>query len=450
MKGKYFSFQSELPVPVEEAFAWHLREGALERCLPPWMHVELLFPPGSPEEEGGRAGIRIKWGPFRFKWILEHHGCISNQEFSDVQIQGPFRLYRYRHSFLPVDPLSCKLSDEIEYEIPFMNQKIQTIFFRYFSWRHAILREDLKLIGQYPTAPMRILLSGSSGLIGSYLKNFLRLAGHEVVRLIRKKEDLGEDAIYWDPVHRVFQKDDFEGFDAVIHLSGSSIGEGRWTKKKKEEIFLSRCRDTWLLSHALCRLHKPPKTLLCASAVGFYGDRGDEELTEDSPRGKGFLADLCEKWEKATEEIENHGTRVIHARFGAVLSARGGALKKMLAPMRLGLGGKLGSGKQWFSWIGIDDVLGACYHSLMRQELSGAVNFTAPEPVTQEEFIHTLAARIHRPAFCCMPGWLVKAMFGEIAKEAILSSERVKPAKLLKTGYVFRYPDLKTALEFVM
>ena len=295
---------------------------------------------------------------------------------------------------------------------------------------------------------MRILLSGSSGLIGSALKNFLQTAGHEVACLVRNKEVVvPEETIYWDPVHGLFQKEDFEGFDAVIHLAGSNIAQGRWTKKRKEQIFLSRCRDTWLISHVLCRLYRPPTTLLSASAVGFYGDRGDEELTEESRQGTGFLADLCGKWEKGTEAIENRGTRVVHARFGAVLSGEGGALKKMLTPIRLGLGGKLGSGKQWVSWIGIDDVLGACDHCLMREELCGPVNFTSPEPMTQEEFVKTLAKSVHRPAFCHLPSWLVKVVFGEMGKELILSSQKVKPEKLLKTGYAFRNPDIHAALS---
>jgi uncharacterized protein (TIGR01777 family) len=450
MKVKQFTFQSELPVSAQDVFAWHLRKGALERLIPPWIKSELLFPPGSPAEEGSQAGLKIKWGPFAFRWILEHRNCIQDQEFSDIQLRGPFLHYRHRHRFIKIDPISSKLSEEIEYSFPLMHRIVQNLFSRYFSWRHAIIRGDLKLIDHYERKPLRILLSGSSGLIGSNLKNFLQLAGHEVVRLVRRKEEVGIDAIYWDPVHDVVQKEDFEGFDAVIHLAGTGIAEGRWSKKKKEEIFLSRCRDTWLLSHILCRLYRPPKTLLCASGVGFYGNRGDEELTEESIRGNGFLAELCEKWEKGTEAIENRGTRVVHARFGAVLSAKGGMLEKILGPMRWGLGGKLGTGEQWVSWIGIDDLLGACYHCLMKNELSGAVNCVAPSPMTQVELVETVAKRIGRPAFCHLPSWFVKAAFGEMGEELLLSGQRVKPTKLLETGYVFRYPDLQTALAYTI
>jgi uncharacterized protein len=452
MRNRQFTFQSELPVSMEDAFAWHLRKGALERLLPPWMNCALLFPPGSPGEEGSKVGLKLKWGPLRCKWILEHKNFILNQEFSDVQIQGPFSRYLHRHRFLPIDPISCKLSDEVTYAfpLPLLNRKIQKEFFHFFSWRNAITREDLKTIDRYPRSQLRILLSGSSGFIGSNLKVFLQLAGHEVVCLVRRREDLADDAIYWDPAHGVVRKEDFEGFDAIVHLAGAGIAQGRWTKKKKEQLFLSRCRDTWLLSQVLCRLYRPPKTVLCASAIGFYGDRGDEELTEDSSQGTGFLADLCRQWEKATEAVENRGSRVIHARFGAVLSAKGGMLKKLLGPMRLGLGGRMGAGKQWTSWIGIDDLLGAFYHCLLSEEISGPVNFVAPSSLQQAEFTRILAKKVGRPAFCHLPAWVLEMVFGEMAKEMILTSQNVKPAKLLKTGYIFRYPDLRTALDFVI
>jgi uncharacterized protein (TIGR01777 family) len=258
-----------------------------------------------------------------------------------------------------------------------------------------------------------------------------------------------EGAIYWDPAHGSAKKEDFEGFDAVIHLAGASVGAGRWTKSRKDQIFLSRCRDTWLLSQLLSRLSRPPKVMFSTSAVGFYGDRGDEELTEESSQGKGFLADLCGKWEKATEAIENRGTRVVHARLGVVLSADGGVLKKMLPLFRFCLGGRLGPGTQWVSWIGIDDVLGALYHCLIREELSGPVNFVAPTPLTQAAWTQAIAGKLGRPAILPLPSWLLKLAFGEMAKETLLASQRALPAKLLKSGYAFRYPDLKTALEFL-
>ncbi len=450
MSETQFTFQSVLPVSRHDAFAWHLRPGALERLVPPWVNVSFKYPLARPNEEGGKVVMQIKWGPFSLNWVLEHRQFIPNQEFSDIQVQGPFRHYTHRHHFTSLDAHSCQLSDEITYELPLLNRRIEKEFTRLFSWRQVILRDDLQMQARYPSVPLRILLSGSSGFIGSKLMSFLRLLGHDVVRLVRRKEELKEDAIFWDPNHGQFQKEAFEGFDAVIHLAGANIAEGRWTKQRKEQLFLSRCRDTWLLSQVLCRLYQPPKTVITASAIGFYGDRGDEELTEESAQGKGFLADLCDKWEKATDAIENRGARVVHPRFGAVLSAQGGMLKKMLPLFHLGLGGKLGSGRQKISWIGIDDLLGGIYHILMIEELSGPVNLVAPNPVSQAEFTKMLAKQLHRPAFFHLPASLLKVAFGEMGEEVFLSSARVIPEKLIQTGYVFRYPNLQTALDYVI
>jgi uncharacterized protein len=295
--------------------------------------------------------------------------------------------------------------------------------------------------------PLRILLSGSSGFIGSQLKVYLQDQGHEVICLMRGKGDLVEGAIYWDPLQGLVEKEDFEGFDAVIHLAGAGIADHRWTKKYKEKLFLTRCRDTWLLSQILCRLYRPPRIFIGASAIGYYGNRGEEELTEESSRGKGFLPDLCEKWEKATEAIENRGTRVVHTRFGVVLSAKGGMLRKMLGPFRWGLGGKMGSGYQFVSWIAIDDLLGAIDHCLAKEELSGPVNLVAPQPVRQAEFARLLAKKIGRPAFFHLPAWFLKLVGGQMAKELLLASQKVYPQKLLETGYSFRCPELKMALD---
>jgi uncharacterized protein len=446
MSDRRFTFESQLPVSAEEAFAWHLREGALERLFPPWLNVEFLFPPTSPDQEGREVGFKLRWGPFLFKWVLVHKNCIYGREFSDVQIKGPFRHYSHRYRF------SSQFSDEITYSSPvaFLNKRIEKQFLRYFSWKHAVLREDLRAIDRYAKEPLKILLSGSSGFIGSRLKVFLKLAGHEVVRLVRDKKESGKDAIFWDPARGEVRKEDFESFDAVIHLAGAGISNHRWSKKVKQQLFLSRCRDTWLLSQLLCRLYQPPKTFISASAIGYYGDRKEEELTEASARGEGFLADLCEKWERATDAIANRGTRVVHARFGAVLGAKGGMLRKVIRPFLWGAGGRLGGGKQYFSWIGIDDLLGGLYHCLMKEEIEGPINLVALQAVSQEEFTRLLAKKVGRPAFFHLPAWVLKLALGEMAQELILSSQKVKPQKLLETGYSFRYPDLKTALDFVM
>jgi uncharacterized protein (TIGR01777 family) len=296
----------------------------------------------------------------------------------------------------------------------------------------------------------RLLLSGSSGFIGAKLKVFLQLAGLDVIRLVRDRKQLARDAIFWDPSHGDLEREDFEGFDAVIHLAGAGIGKQRWTPRVKQELSLSRLRDTRLLAQVLGQLACPPEILICASAVGFYGDRGEEELTEESPPGSGFLATLVEKWERATEPLEHGSLRVVHARFATVLGSGGGMLQKLLPLYRFGLGGRMGSGTQILSWIGIDDVLGGIDHCLKNDSVRGPVNFAAPHALSQTEFSRILAKKVGRPAFCHVPAFILKSMMGEMAQELILCSQNVKPVKLLETGYSFRYPDLETALGFVL
>lgn len=294
---------------------------------------------------------------------------------------------------------------------------------------------------------MRILLSGSSGFIGSALKILLSAHHHEVVSLVRHASDLSYNSIYWDPTQGNLKKDDFEGFDAVIHLAGSSIAQLHWSKKVKDALFLSRCRDTWLLSQVLCRLYQPPKTLICASAVGIYGNRGSETLTETSSLGSGFIADLCKKWEASTQAIENRGTRVVHARFGIVLSQKGGILPKLQTVFRFGLGAKLGSGHQYISWISLEDLLDILLYCLTNENLMGPINCTSPNPVTQKEFANTLAKALHRPRLFSVPAFFLKMLFGEMAREVLLSGQKVIPEKLLQLGYTFRYPDLLSAFK---
>ncbi len=306
--------------------------------------------------------------------------------------------------------------------------------------------QDLRVCNRYPKNPLRILLTGASGFIGSSLRTFLQSAGHSVIRLVRGAKDPSADSIVWNPSKAEFKQEEFEGFDVIIHLAGAGIADHRWTANYKKLLFLSRCRDTWILSQILSRLERPPNVMICASATGYYGDRGSEELTEDSPAGKGFLADLCKQWEAATQAVQKRGVRVVHTRFGAVLGAKGGMLLKMLGLSRFRLAGKIGSGKQSLSWISIDDLTYSIYHCLNDQTIQGAVNLVAPNPVTQEEFIFLLAKKLKVSAFCHLPAFLVRLVMGEMGKELLLASQKVKPQKLIETGYTFCYPDLHIAL----
>jgi uncharacterized protein (TIGR01777 family) len=293
---------------------------------------------------------------------------------------------------------------------------------------------------------MRLLISGANGLIGRSLKKMLEGSGHEVVPLVRKRSP---GSVFWDPERADANPADFEGFDGVIHLAGENIASKRWSQEQKDQIFRSRCRGTWILSQLLSKVSKPPKVLICASAVGYYGNRGDEILTENSPAGTGFLAEVCVKWEASTEILKQRGVRVVHTRFGTVLSAEGGMLAKMVPIYRFGLGGKLGSGEQFVSWIALSDLVGALVCILHNEGISGGVNVTSPFPVPQAEFAHTLAYVLGRKTHLNLPAWFLRIALGEIADEVILSSTRATPAKLLASGFSFHYPQLEPALRVI-
>lgn len=296
---------------------------------------------------------------------------------------------------------------------------------------------------------MKILITGSGGLIGSNLIPLLAAEGHDVTRLTRSRSDGSPRAVYWDPDGGEIETGKLEGHDAVVHLAGENIA-GRWTDEKKKKIEESRVKGTRLLSKALTALAAKPRVIVSASGIGFYGDRGDEVLTEDSTRGEGFLARLCFDWEDALTPALEAGIRVVNMRLGIVLSTEGGALQKMLSPFRLGLGGRLGGGEQYWSWIAIDDVLSAIYHSLVTESLRGPVNFTAPEPVTNAEFTETLGSALGRPAIFHVPAFALRALLGEMAEETMLSSTRALPSRLLGSGYTFRYTELEDALGHLL
>lgn len=291
---------------------------------------------------------------------------------------------------------------------------------------------------------VRILVSGSSGLIGSALVPALSAEGHAVSRLVRGRPGPGD--VLWGPARGAVDAARLEGFDAAVHLAGESVA-GRWTRTKKAAVRDSRVRGTRLLAEAFSRLSRPPQVLICASAVGFYGDRGDEVLTEQSAPGSDFLAGVCREWEAAAAPAAERGMRVAHLRFGVVLSPRGGALARMLPPFRLGLGGVIGSGRQYMSWISLDDAVGAVRHVLLNGSLAGPVNVTAPQPVTNRQFTRALGRALGRPTIFPMPAFAARLAFGEMADALLLSGARAEPARLLSSGYAFRTPDLEGALR---
>lgn len=297
---------------------------------------------------------------------------------------------------------------------------------------------------------MRIAITGSTGLLGSPLATMFAGNGHSVVRVVRSKPKPGGAEVQWDTEHGFSEPSSLEKLDAVVHLSGENVAAVRWTDEKKNRIRESRLRGTAIVSEALARLTVPPRVLVSASGISYYGDCGAEIVDESSAAGHGFLADICKQWEAATLPTERAGIRVVHLRFGMVLSAEGGALAKMLPAFRLGAGGKLGNGRQYISWVTLDDAVAIIDRAITRETLNGAVNVVAPNPVTNAEFTRALARVLRRPAFLNVPAFMLRLALGEMADELLLASVRAVPRKLLDDGFAFGHVQIESALRSVL
>lgn len=455
MSVQRFQFSTEINRPAREVFEWHERPGALERLIPPWEKIEVLSPARS-LADGERVKLRQKIGPFWTGWEVEHRGYIDGKEFRDVALSGPFASWEHVHRVAAGSPAECVLKDEITYRLPagplgqlFGAGKARRELERTFKFRHERTVADVMLSARYGAVrPMQILISGASGLVGTALIPFLRTQGHEVFRLVRR-QPAGDHEIFWDPERGELDLHRFKTLDAVIHLAGASVSE-RWSPRVKEAIWNSRVKGTRTLVDAVAKMRHRPFAFISASGTGIYGSRGDETLHEGSERGRGFLADVCDAWEQEVEVVEELGLRPVMLRTGMVLTPRGGALAKLLPVFRAGLGGRVGSGQQWVSWISIDDLVGAYYHALLDQRCIHEVNAVAPTPVTYREFAATLARVLRRPAFLPAPAPALRAVFGEMADELLLTSARVAPDVLEESGYAFRHPELEGALRFLL
>lgn len=291
---------------------------------------------------------------------------------------------------------------------------------------------------------MKILISGASGLIGSEITSFLINHKHQVIFLQRKS---ASQKPYWNIENEIIDIEDDLQIDVVINLAGESIAEGRWNQLKKEKIKNSRVKGTKLLSEYFSKVSYKPKVFISASAIGFYGDRGNEIITEASTKGTGFLSDVCYEWEEATNIVSEAGIRVANIRLGMVLSSNGGALQKMLLPFKIGLGGIIGNGKQYVSWVNISDVVGIINHIINNEELNGPINTVSPNPVTNYQFTKILGKQLNRPTVFPLPAFLAKLLLGEMAQELLLSSIKAIPGKLQQSGYSFKSPTLEEALE---
>lgn len=458
-KSQVFNARSRMAVPATELFTWHTREGAFERLQPPWEAVEVLERSGEGIHEGARVVARLHVGPVPVKLVARHTRYIEGSLFQDEQESGPFAKWVHTHRMWPEPPSSSILEDDIEYAPPmgplgraFGGGMIRERLERMFAYRHAVTREDLRRHAAFAAqGPLTVAVSGASGLVGGELLPFLTTGGHRVRRLVRgTSAHAGRGDIAWWPDEGEVDLAALEGVDAVVHLAGAPIAEKRWTPEYKEAVRKSRTQGTRVLSEALARLKQRPRVLVSASAIGLYGDRGDEVLTEASGPGNDFLSEVCRDWEASTKAAEDAGIRVVHVRIGVVLDARGGALAKLVPVFNMGGGGRVGSGQQWMSWVALEDVLGLLHFALFTPEVRGALNAVAPNAVRQEEFARTLGRVLSRPSVLPLPAAAVRAMMGEMGETLLLAGAHVKPEAALRHGFSFLHSELEAALRFTL
>jgi uncharacterized protein len=457
-------------ISSNELFAWHIREGAFERLNPPWHQFKVIERRGN-IQNGGTVKIKMKIaGPIHTTWLVKHSDYVEGKQFRDSQIKGLFSSWSHTHLFNSFERSSSILDDHVEYSLPWgmlsetlvsalINKKLNQMF----DYRHRIISDDLlvhatanKIRGS--DRPMTIGITGSSGFIGSSLIPFITTGGHRVIRFIRHPVSDGSNnfknvkSIQWNPSSSMSLND--ENIYAVVNLSGENIF-GRWTKKKKKRIFDSRVNTTQSLCKLLSSLDKPPKVLVSASATGYYGDRGDEILTEESPPSSSssndYLSYVCRSWEEATQIAKESGIRVVNLRIGIVLSSSGGMLSKILPIFKLGFGIRIGNGNQYMSWIGLDDLLGLILYAIADKSISGPVNAVSPNPITNADFTMALGKVLSRPAKFSIPESIIKLPLGEeLANAAILSRTRVIPERLIEMGYKFRFPYLESVLRHTL
>lgn len=446
--------EMELPFPVERVWGWHMRPGALERLMPPWEDARVVAREGG-IHDGGLVHVRVRRGPVKIDFKARHTAYEEGRLFQDEQESGPMGSWVHRHEFEPRGDDATVLRDRITYDPPLgpataalAGSTIDGELKRLFRFRNQRLVQDLRRHASHEGPPLTVAITGAGGFVGRALCNFLTTGGHEVLPIVRRKPRRDRGEIYWDPMEGRIEGSRLEGVDAVVHLAGENLSKGRWTPAKKKAIWQSRVVGTRVLTGALNSLRKPPRVLVSSSAIGIYGNRGSERLIETSKPGKGFLADLCREWEKEARLAERSGTRVVLLRTGLVLSPAGGALGTMLLPFKVGIGGRLGSGRQYVSWIDHDDLVGLIFHAIITSSMRGPVNGVAPHPVPNATFTTILGRTLRRPTLLPVPSLAVRGMFGEMGKTLLLEGARVIPQAAARNGFRFDFEGLGESLAF--
>lgn len=448
-------WRSVMPVSAGDVYSWHTRPGAAERLTPPWWRVCVVERSGGPES-GGRLGLVCRSGFAKGRWMLEYMGHEPGRQIGVRLLEGPLAAWEHTSRFASAagDPAASMLVDHVEYELPggrrvepLSRRRGRRELERVFRFRHARLAADLARHARWSGEPrLRVAISGAGGLVGSHLVAYLAIAGHEVVRLVRRPASAPGE-VSWDPAAGRLDPADLVGVDAVVNLAGASIG-ALWTGARRRAILESRIQSTGTLVEAMARMETPPKVFISASAVGAYGSRGDAVITEDAEFGAGYLADVCRTWEAAAAPAAELGVRVVTPRFGIVLSGAGGVLPTLLSMFRAGAGARLGSGDQWWSWVSLDDLLGALEWLLHDEVVTGAVNVTSPGPVPNGDFTRVLGRVLRRPALLTAPAPAVELALGGVAAEMLMASQRVLPVALRSRGFQFGFPHLESALRF--
>lgn len=457
-----FSRESVFETTREELAAWHFRPGALERLVPGWSGVRVVR---SLErmEEGAVAELDAPLAlGLRTRIEAVHEAVEVGRQFVDRMVRGPFPWWRHTHSFSDATSdgaAVARLVDQVEYRLPFgpigslgggfVRRELE----RMFAWRHARTAQDLRRHRDWAAGrerrPLRIAISGATGLVGSALAAFLTTGGHVVQRIVRRRERPSD--VVWDVERGSIDRAALEGADAVVHLAGEPIA-GRWNARRRAAIRESRVRGTTLLATTIAGLERRPEVLVSASAIGFYGDRptssAETPLDETAASGDGYLAEVCRAWESAAAPAASAGIRVVHPRIGMVLASAGGALKAMLTPFRIGAGGPIGSGRQGVSWIALDDLVASIHFVIGSPALRGPYNAVAPTACPQREFARTLGRALRRPAFAPMPSFAVNVLFGEMGRELLLAGSFLRPAALAHAGFRWEFPTLAGALRF--
>lgn len=441
----------DLDLPREAVWAWHLRPGALTRLLPPFESGEVTS--AGAILPGARVEVRMGILPWVDSvWTMEHFDIVPPDHFRDQMLRGPFDRWEHLHRFETLGPARTRATDEITWTLPLgalgavANGMVGRRLERLFAYRHRTLATDLAEQAR-GGGPLRIAITGARGLLGRQLVPFLTTAGHTVTPLVRTMPAAGE--AQWDPAGP-WDARPLDGYDAVIHLAGESIAGARWSEERKARIRDSRIGGTLALTTQLAALPQPPKVFISASAMGIYGDRGGEELTERSTLGHDFLAEVARGWEEAAAPLARAGTRTIQLRFGVLLSPAGGALGQMLLPFLAGVGGRLGSGRQYMSWLALDDAIYLIHRALTDERYRGPINAVAPTSPTNAEFTRALGRVLGRPTLFPVPTVALTTLFGEMAHAAILASQRVVPARLQELGFEWRYPELEGALRHLL